>query len=1487
MSESTSSGNGTTLSDLSPLLQPPYDPAAHHSGSSFSAALGGRDRDQTRRTSTGPTGNAAQFHAGGNSRVSYHAAEFPPLSPMAHAGEYMYAMDARNSPLSVSGTSLDSVGLEDSQKHSYHPIDFVRSGTENVGSLKSAGPMRPLSVSNYPSAAKVASFTPVLSAKNSIASPPEKALSSVSTQVLVHSRKPSGAESGASALLEGGTPPLLSPASQSDYPKESTAKVAAASSGFLTSPHATVAPLQRHPFPNVRSQLSTQPSQLDATSTELPRTVCDASPSPLAESGADPPPLPEPLRSQLHAFPNSSVQAHKLSTPFSDTSHGASRPSLVPAPPPLTLPVCDSPRSSEGDVLGLCSGKPPSIPLARTTHETPLALLAICRSNNSDGSGEGVQGNGGNGAASLNPSSSTTSPPRSGSGARARPNTQPSPPPTVPEAPPPQGPPSLRPPPARAPGASPPASSATASSPSESTSGHGGPQLLILTPTLNSPPRPQLQPERPAPADLVHFAPLIQQFDFRKRDIKSIACTSVFSIADVKTLAVKLRLLRHEVLGRAEPIANIQQAAMRAGRVKTLTSSNPSKQRASASASAVAPPDVAPAPPGVVDVFDFHDTLAVFDNPTLAISFALWGSVAPHNDLVRALWEFCAPNRCPRSGGESRPRDGDDDASEAERQRTAAVAAAAAPASTLAGPQTRICVRFSSVLRFLNHCGIDALIMSPDRKAATSFCAKHPHVHRGSRRPSADVMHTTQRRRVLVALSYDREQGLWCPLTTSRPIRQVASQWREYQRSQRLQTRRRAGRGKHKAPAVTAVQAKEDAVEARVETCEQHPASHPQQPQQSEPGGTGAAADKAPHIVVTVPGNSPSDGSKTPSLKSGKQPPFHAVLYPNLVQTDVGFTLLLRQGLHPLFRTVCVRLTVGVSLGCIAVLFGLALIVYATKTTDVCLVDVRVSQCVDVGSSGNSDGLASASDSGCLGILSSLFPPAYHAGLSNRHLYGPPAAPGKCLIVSICCSFAALLDNVLIAYFAVRYLALGGAQPCFFHLLRSIQAVLGAIACAFSAYVLSIFHRRLHVVPCAALAAGDAVLCTAHLESCSNRYAYGAHGPLSGTNVALVVAYVYLALCVLHWLVAALPVLPRTATQDRIPTATPDTYTFRPSLFAPDGPTPIEVEQLRQAMQQPLRQELRHCVQARGRLLTTTTTIGEVMQANRLKSLKMTELNEERRRQRSRPFQLRSRDDDDNGQRARKAHRGERRRYVMVNAKGETVSSHHSSRSASASSSDLGGGDCSSSVVLAARLMQRVAEIGSRVQERGLPRTTANTFGSDGSVLSNMPGEGQVSSLPVSHPSSRLGGPQEPSSSSPSTTGAWAVVVTDEESIVSKSGGGDLARQGGARSLPVPLSSRLLASTNLVASPIGTSSARAGLGRASASFILTSKTSVHALPTASAERYRHSRASQHARMTSVRSAAVSAAVSPALDVEIDRIVERVRARKEASIDGAT
>ncbi|KAG5492333.1 hypothetical protein GH5_01251 [Leishmania sp. Ghana 2012 LV757] len=1483
MSESVTSGIGTVQRNSSRLLPPSNDPSLRRSGSSPSASEGYRDRDKHGRAAMVPPVNPAPFYARESSRASYPAAEPSRLSPAADASVYAYPMDAPKNPLDNSGASLDFAGLEDSQKHSYHPIKFMGCSS-GAGSPKSADFVHHQSVSTHPTRTDAASATPALGAKSALAAPPEHTLA----QSIVHTATPFGPVSGAGAVLADGSSLSLFSASKSP----------AFFCDSLNSLHALGVPVPLQQLTETRAQSSTRVSQIDAAAAVPPIVVRDANPSRLTASALDFPRLPTQPQPPSETLSHSIRQIHKLSTPFSDTPQGVSRLPLAPAPQSLTSLGSGSRRSSEGDVLGLRSNKPQVVPLARKTRNTPLALLESSSSSNGDSGGGKKRG----GDSPARPAfSSSTSSSRGRSDEAYETSDPQALPPLVPQAPP-QGQPSSLPPPPPTPVASFPTLSTPSSSPLATTSGLRGAPLQVSFSALDLiPALLQLQQwEQPAAAGFVHFSPIIQQFDFHKTDIKNIACTSVFTLGDVSTLAVRLRLLPHEVLGRAEPIANIQQAAMRAGRVKVWKPKTSDKKRALTPG--VAPPGAAPEPPRVVEVADFHDTLAVFDNALLAISFALWSSVAPYNDLVRALLAFCAPDLRLRSGGKTKRNDENGGAAVADKPQADAVATAAASASTQEAPKRRIRVPFSSVLRFLNHCGVDVLVMSSDRKCASSFCAKRRHVFAGGRRPSAGFAYATQTaselggggagetaaaaaslRRVLVALSYDQKEALWCPLTTSRPLRHVASQWSDYRRSQRRQTRRDARREKRKAEAEAAAQAKRDAIKTQLLAWQQRIAPNGQGPQQSEAGAKDAAAasfrsiatatDGVPHVIIDVPGDSPSDGSKTPSLKSGDGLPFHKVLYPTLVQTNLSFTLLLRQGLHSLFAMVRVRLMVGVPLGCVVVLFGIALIVYVSKTTDVCLIDLSAGQCVDVG--------CSDSDSGCIALLTSFVPATYDAALSRRYLYGPPMAPGKCLIVTICCSFAALLDNVLIVFFAVRYLALGSIQPCFMHVLRGVQAVLGAIVCAFAAYVLSIFHRRLNVLPCSALVAGDAVLCEARLQRCGYRYAYGAHGPLKGANVALILTCVYLVLCVLHWVVAALPVLPSVVTQDLIPTATPDTYAFHPSLFAPDGPMPPEVDQLRHAMQPPLRQELRHHSRARDRLLTTMTTIGEMMQANHVNSLKQTKLNEERRQQRARPFQKHSHGDGDE-RRGPKDRRGGYPRYVVVGAEGQSTSRR---RSSSLRSTDAGAGQSRGSVVLAPRLVKRVAEIGCRLQERTIPITEVNSFDSAKDSLSAMPGEEQVESSPTSKRSRRLVCASLSSFPCTSTPRARVVDITDDECIIPHSSDDELARgraalpltsttvvpthaaaaaADAAPPLPVPLSSRPLTSADFVTFPNCTPAVAATSG----------------------ERRRHSSGSHFSRLTSVRPAGNAGAVSSAVDAEIDEIVARLRARRSAAPDGA-
>ncbi|KAK7200881.1 hypothetical protein NESM_000146900 [Novymonas esmeraldas] len=1450
MSVSTTSGDGTTPPYPSPSLLPTDAAAVRLRGSSGSASAA------SGHPLVGVAGETACFYASGNSRISYSTAASPLLAPAVQAGEYVYSLDARMSPLNISSTSLDSAGVEDSERRSYHPIEFMVGNARHLKSVESAGLVHCVSTSGSPSIGNAPTHTPSLTAQNSFASPSDQNLSPILSQPMSHSLTPLPAAASAAAAL------VLSPALASDHPGPPPLHAAASLSGSLTSLRMTLAPLPHGRLHEKGSTHSTPASQVDASPPDPSMTVSGATPSRLVPAADDTPRFP--AQPQPHTSPSSSGSVHalRLPTPLFNTPREASALVAVPVPRPPTAPeLRDSRHSADGDRGTSHVEEVPAVPPRSLSGETPLAVLAAS-SGSSSGSNRGL---GSTGAEPSGEVAASPAPPASSSGTRP-PMPTAEPPPLSPPPPPPPPPP----------------------------------------PSSSSP-----DPPRPVTADVVHFAPLIQQHDFRKTDIKLIACTSVFTMGDVNTVAVKLRRLRHEVLGRTEPIHNVQQAAMRAGRVKgpkPMRSHTP-HERAPAAA-VVGTADTATeaalvAPPRVVDVADFHDTLVSFDNALLAVSFALWGSVAPYNDVVDALLAFCAADFPPRSTvGASQPAgasavEGTHDAGDGDSNQAGAPVAASPP-------KKRVRVPFSSVLRFLNHCGVDVLVVSPNRKAASSFCAKGRHVRKAGQRPLADVAHasadaaaaaaaatadaTRPLRRVLVALSYDRAKGLWCPLTTSRPIRHVAEQWHAFRCARRRRTRRSDRREQRRTDAEAAAQAQRAAVEAKLVAWQERTAAYrqPQEPQQVGVvvTATRSLADEVPHVAIAVPSATVDDGREPADLKAGNRLPFHAVLYPNLVQTDVGFTLLLRQGLHPLLAPVRTRLLLGAPVGCVAVLFGIALIIYVSKTTEVCLFDVLLNKCVGV--EGGSGSLGDVGDSDCLAAFATPAASAYHESLPNRYLFGPPAAPGRCLVVAISCGFAALVVGVLIVYFAVRYLALGGIRPCFFHVLRGIQAVLGAPVCAFAAYVVFLFSSRHHTLPCSSLSDGDATLCAARLASCAGRFVYMAHAPLSGANVALALAAVHLVLCSLHWLVAALPLLPDRATQDRIPSATPDTYTFRPSLFAPDGPTPAEVKLLQQAMQPPLRQELQHYIQTRDRLLTTTATIGEMMQANRVQSMKQVELNEERRQRRARPFQKRSRDDGGALSRGLHGRRPGRRRYMVVGVdEGAGGSdSGRSSRSSSLDSSRSGTGHARRPVILAPRLLQRVADIGARVQERSLPTISNNPFHSVAASFVEASGEANATMSPTSHtPHRPLGSRAHASFRRSSTAGTRAVVVADDAASTASEGGG--GRRDGPRQRPMPPP---LTAATVLPTYAATTTAAAGTAapqRPSTTSVLTSRSPTRAGVTTSGDGHRHSsRSNYFSRVTSHRSADATRAVSPTVDGEIHQIVTRLRAQRAAATDDA-
>lgn len=1404
MSGSSNSGGGVTPPYPSPSLQV-IEQADHHRASVSSRSDGGSFGADPSRAG----GGATNYYASGNSRISLSNAVSSLQSAVPRGSDYMYAMDTHDNMHKLSNSnSLSSMAFEDSQRRSYHPIEFLMGGSGGMAastgnlaeSLQSGRLARNTSESSPTSGLGMVSFGHLSTGQNSFFAAAEQAQSPLLPRPITYGLgapdnpnndtklhiPPSGAGDSF-----GPAPPFVLPAS--NVTATGGKPAATTLSDSLPSIHGSVfsdAPKQL--LPQIRSKDSLASTITTADKSPLEPSMTARGPT----SNRSLAPSLNISRFPMPQSPNSSVATHRPTTPtpLSDVPHGADGGRAASAFPTQRLPnpperppshlihdsgLADS-RCSANETARLQSSArssptaavPASLPspVKSPAYQTPLALLAASDSNGSNGNDEVRAASPVPAAADVAADVAARLPaPPHVSSVRVSSTISPSPPshhahgdgdkeptplnvsvkvaPPVPVVP-----------PTKEKGGS----SSASSSASRQTNDHQHQQTSSQP--SESPASHPSAPPVPATA-LPHFAPIIQQTDFRKSDVKDIACTGAFTMEDIMSAAVKLRLLRHELLSRAEPLPTIQKSAISAGRVKRLKTTLEGASQAESAARVSSPQP----PPRVVDVNDFQDTLVVFDNVVLAISFALWGSVAHYNELVRGLLNYCAADVVSKKKSLQQLKDGMPAEGDKEAKGTSVE-----PAASSVIAKARLNVPFSSVLRFLNHNGVDVLVVTSNRKAASSFCAKRRQVRRRVRRESADAhaargdgeasrsgddnndavsgpsdlsqkaapalssgvaASSEQLRRVLVALSYDDKQCLWCPLTVSRPIRPIAEAWHQSRRLSRRQAHQTQRRERRRAQAAAAEREKKAAAQAKLNAWQQRmtafcpvgaaattttPSVTVTATEVAGPGGY--VMEAARHVAVVVPNTdnftaAMTDESSSRTAKAGNKLPFDGVLYPNLTQTDVGFKVMLTQGMHPLFGLARLRLLVGMLLGVITFLFGLAFIIFVTKTTGVCFFDSATLQCIlpgDVVAASSDSSSSSNSSSGstsCFPILAGNALDGFDSKLSNRFLYGRPVSPGNCLIVTMCCVFTAILACVLIAFFAARYLALGGVRPCFHYILQAVQFVLSAIACAFAAYVVFCFHERRHTMACATLKPADATLCAARLGHCGARYAYTAHTRLTGTNVALALAIVYLILCVLHWLTSLLPVVPSPAQQDAIPTATPDTYAFRPSLFAPDGLTPPEVERLRAVMQGPLRQDLQQWVQQQDRLLTASTTIGEIMQANRIRSLKQMKLNEQRRLRRTRPFagQRKGRDrsggtgDSECGDGCPPKGRRGRSRYLVWSdgeAHGSNDSGGNDSDSTMSSTSAAAAAARDRNVVLAPRLVQRVNEIGSKVRAR-------------------------------------------------------------------------------------------------------------------------------------------------------------------------------------------
>lgn len=1173
--------------------------------------------------------NFPRFYSMGSFQLASSQRASPVLPQPTDDPLYMYAQPRHGSSSSVGiGNDMDSNLAEDAERSTFNPIELNMQASINGGySIESAGllPLRSTSENPTPT------LLPILSAgadRSFVSSP----LTSPD-QSLPHSAQ--------------ATPSTVPPV-QPPYVITATAPLMAGET--TNSLHSSLSSL--HP-----NETLVSPPAFPAMPSAMPSSYGESPPDPSITANAR-----TPTRSTIYSLdgsrlpqlptPNSMIRTALLMSPMADSTRGGGNSSgFLPAPPTLRTPLSDEKKSS----VVLVPRRPPYTPL----------IVANEKSTSTSKS------------SSIMEKEEEQTVPAVGN--------------TIP--------------------AQPAALDVVVAPPFVSEKTH---QKSTTSSTSSAPESKDAREIPPYPHQansLAAFTPIIQQRRYRKTDIKRIANTGEYTFENISDLPVAVKPLRHTLLARVEPSVVLRKRALHAGRVKPLqgrpthTSLNNCSPEGHVGRRES---------PREVDVYDFLDTNLVFENVLLALCFSLWGTLAHYNGVVQGILSYAAPP----------------------------IPASAPPSRRV---PTKMKMPLDTILRWLNEHGVDVLILSHNRNCASSFCAKRRQISRqnpsalapslsgttagfhtgaevdaaavppastqpvtedatsgmpeadpkGKQQKTVEVKGSHLHKRVLVALSFDRRHHLWCPLTTSLPIREIAQkrhetrrQIRAYQRRQQRQVEKLAAKEAAKKREMEDMAEKLKAWQQR-NTDIAAGISLPALPFSGQQAAM-QATDPLPLVPAQPSSDDITESRKDPSTpsKPASRLPFAGISYPNLVQTDVGFLLMLRQGTHQMLWPTRIRLFVALPLSLIAVGFGIALLVYFRAAAAVCLYDNTNESCVETVNSSASG--SQYSDVDCSEWLS---PSLYSSSLVWRFLFSSAVSVGNAIVVSICTVFVALLDGVLMVFFAIRFLALGGVRPCFFHVLHVLQLILGAIACAFSAYAISVFRVRRHTVTCSMMSSIDSALCSARTAQCGGNYTYYAFLPSNEPNTALILAVIFLAMCALSWFISFLPLLPATRVQDDIPIAVPDTYAFQPSFFAPDGPSPNEVERLRSALQQPMRLELQRHVKERDRLLTATTTIGEMMDASRLKSLQQIKRNVARHRRMAA---------SENQSRQKKK---VREHYLVVSDGVE------SSRSSSTDSS----------IVLAPRLMQRVDEISRRVDSR---RCSARSSGitkesSDGSPFSS------------------------------------------------------------------------------------------------------------------------------------------------------------------------
>ncbi|RHW70668.1 hypothetical protein DPX39_090057900 [Trypanosoma brucei equiperdum] len=498
----------------------------------------------------------------------------------------------------------------------------------------------------------------------------------------------------------------------------------------------------------------------------------------------------------------------------------------------------------------------------------------------------------------------------------------------------------------------------------------------------------------------------------------------------------------------------------------------------------------------------------------------------------------------------------------------------------------KVKLQLKHFFKFLNEMQVDVVVLSPDRTRVAVYSAVRS---RSSFTPRTELSAAEATRRpgdggrTLLALEFDHGDGSWCPLRLAPELEREKEEVGDN------------GEGNASPlPFIPEDTLLLDGCNASI--------THGASLTLGALGYDSPADSRANSRTVYKPQRvsdwkgykdevtESHEGSDTPEGKS----PFEGMRYPNIRPLDIQFFDILLRGLNPRFRLNRIRLLVAFPVAILGAGFGVILTVYLRSAMGSCCRDASSNTC-----SGSAD--HNISDEYCEQTFCDDNNNTALAQVHTAFLFGNAPVPGHFVVGATCCMLLASVATLLVGYFTARSLAIK-SRPLFHMVVMCVQILLAAAAAVLSAYTIFILSHSRHKIDCSFFGDGDALSCMMAQRFCPN-YIIEVVRP-GPWPVELVLSSVLFLLCVVELVAAFLPPMPSKEVVESCVKAIPETGTFYPSVYAPDGITSREKATMRCTMKKNLRMQLKTRASQKDILLTRNVTIGELIAANRDQSLK-------------------------------------------------------------------------------------------------------------------------------------------------------------------------------------------------------------------------------------------------------------------------------------------